>query len=573
MASSTLTKAQIKDRIRGCLLGNAVGDAYGLATEFMSKDKARERYGNGPIQFGTETEGKWNKNDFTDDTDQLLLLLQCLQQTQDGRLHPILFAKRLKEWSRIGSPELGTPPRGIGFTVGSTLSHPSFESNPHRAAFDIWDSKGRTLAANGAVMRTAVLGIESFWDEHRVVINTLAAAKVTHADPRSIVCALCASVLISRLLRGGGNGGECQEPHHWNPRLGTEEYELELLKYLRRGTDIDGGASVEPEYEAETPVSQFKEKDVEAIKQAQRDTTTSIKSSSTIETGAASTAAAETASSPFRQTLQKAGKAFIAMMTPSSTMARKKKEGSVSVSIDSWNENRPKVVLRESIGWAGIDAVGEDATMTALARSVISDYKFLLLRTDVVPHIQPMVDIVERTSPPMRSETTGEEEEEHKTQQRLKVQQVSIHEKWLKELESHCFPESLSALELEDGAKMGYTFKCIGIGYYGVTRRQPEQQMEEHTTTSSSSAGHRSYEGPQGLFRGVMEQLTLEAGDADTNGAVAGSLLGARFGLEEGIPPSWWKGLVHLEWLIKTIDDFSDRVLEAYESENVLQQD
>lgn len=37
----------------------------------------------------------------------------------------------------IGFPELGTPPRGIGYTVGSTLTHPDFRFNPHRAAFDV----------------------------------------------------------------------------------------------------------------------------------------------------------------------------------------------------------------------------------------------------------------------------------------------------------------------------------------------------------------------------------------------------------------------------------------------------
>lgn len=40
--------------IRTTLIGNAVGDAYGLATEFMPKRAAVERYGNGPIAFGLE---------------------------------------------------------------------------------------------------------------------------------------------------------------------------------------------------------------------------------------------------------------------------------------------------------------------------------------------------------------------------------------------------------------------------------------------------------------------------------------------------------------------------------------
>ena len=40
------------DRIRGCIYGNALGDAMGLATEFMSKVEAGKYYKkSGPIQF------------------------------------------------------------------------------------------------------------------------------------------------------------------------------------------------------------------------------------------------------------------------------------------------------------------------------------------------------------------------------------------------------------------------------------------------------------------------------------------------------------------------------------------
>ncbi|KAI9238733.1 MAG: ADP-ribosylglycohydrolase-domain-containing protein [Podila humilis] len=532
---STLTKDQIRDRIRGCLLGNAVGDAYGLATEFMSKKSAKERYGNGPIHFGTETEGypvwldmhrsKWDRNDFTDDTDQLLLILQSLENTKDGKLHPANFAKKLKEWSIIGFPELGTPPRGIGYTVGSTLTHSEFRFNPHKAAFDIWNSKGRTLAANGAVMRTAVLGVESFWDEHIVVINSLAAAKVTHADPRSIVSALISSVLISRFLRGGGQSAENDAAHGWNPRLGTEAYEQELLEYLERGTDIRQEASSEPVYEEETSENKYVNKDDRAFRKARAE------KAAAIEKAAAEKAAESSGSTTIFGTIKK----VFTFKDPSSK----------EIDSDDWNSHRPVVKLREDIGWAGIDNVGESEAVTALAKSVIADYKFLLLKTEVVP---PTIKKIT----PLRSETTGEEEEEHKTQAQLK----SIQEKWADELESHCFPAALQELELGDGAKMGYTFKCIGAGYYGVTR-----EVDPSPTICPQ------YEGPQGLFRGVMEQLTLEAGDADTNGAVVGSLLGARFGLKNGIPHNWWSSLKHLEWMDTVIDQFTDRIMAAYEKE------
>ncbi|KAJ6647418.1 Nicotinate-nucleotide pyrophosphorylase [carboxylating], partial [Pseudolycoriella hygida] len=71
-------KAKLRDRIQGVILGAAIGDAVGLATEFMNKDKAQRLYGDGPIKFGNANghdfwrdghRSRWHENDFTDDTD------------------------------------------------------------------------------------------------------------------------------------------------------------------------------------------------------------------------------------------------------------------------------------------------------------------------------------------------------------------------------------------------------------------------------------------------------------------------------------------------------------------------
>ncbi|KAF9172110.1 hypothetical protein BGX21_002886 [Mortierella sp. AD011] len=475
---STLSKEQLRDRIRGCLIGSAVGDAYGLATEFMSTPMATKFYGNGPIAFGREPgypvlkdshRLESDRNDFTDDTDQMLVILQSLDQVGDGKLHPVNFAKRLYEWRDYGIPELGTDPgRGLGCTVGSVLHHPMFQSNPHFAAFDIWDSAGRNLAPNGAVMRTAVVGVESFWDESRVVENSMAAAKVTHCDPRSVLSALISSVLISRLLRGGGVDEAHDNAQAWNPKLSEPAYRQELIMYLERGTDLGDRQSMNPQYDAENSISRFQPKDYEAL------------------------------------SLQRLGK-----------------EATVIRSHQIY-ESRPKVVLRSDIGWAGIDNVGEDKAMGSLARSVVADYKFLIQQTNVAPP----------------SDQAGER----------------IQDRWAEELEAHCFPQNMKELSLGDSRSIGYTFKCIGIAYYGATRR------EDPSPTSPE------YGGPAGLFRGLMEQVTLQGGDADTNDAVLGSLLGARFGLESGIPLGWWSELQHLQWLNETIDKYTQRVLDNYDA-------
>ncbi|KAF9582677.1 hypothetical protein BGW38_010899 [Lunasporangiospora selenospora] len=468
-------------------MGNAIGDAYGLATEFMSARGAEKLYGNGPIAFGTDPgypvweDGHRSieeRNDFTDDTDQMLLLLQSLEQTKDGRLHPVNFAKKLSEWRRSGFPELGTPARGIGYTVGRVMRHPEFDTNPHKAAYDIWNSAGRDLAPNGAIMRTAVTGIESFWDEVRVVENTLAAAKVTHTDPRSVIGALVSAVLISRILRGGGCHGEEDRVRVWSSQLKNTDYRQSLLDYFERGTELKGNKSLHPEYEKETKDTEFKPKRIHDLNADRRERE------------------ALTGEADYRK--QFAGR------LPS-----------------QWNQDRPEVKLREDIGWVGIDNVGEDDAIGSLARSVVADYIFLLRETNLVPSQKPGAP--------------------------------SFQEKWADELESHCFPRNMAQLDLEHIPAIGYAFKCIGVGVYGATRRiDPSPTAPE-------------YQGAKGLFRGTMEQVTLQAGDADTNAAVMGSILGARFGLEQGIPTAWWTKLQHLNWMTETVDLFMDRVLRQYE--------
>lgn len=119
--------------------------------------------------------------------DQQLLILQCLL-ADNGTLNPLHFAYRIKEWCRIGFPELDDKlPNGIGFTVGTSCRNKDLESNPLRAAYDTWNTNKRNLAANGALMRTGVVGAPYFWDEKKVVENCMMAAKVTHADPRFVL--------------------------------------------------------------------------------------------------------------------------------------------------------------------------------------------------------------------------------------------------------------------------------------------------------------------------------------------------------------------------------------------------
>src|SRR5436189_6100179 len=95
------------------------------------------------------------------------------------------------------------------------------------------------MAANGALMRTAILGVPFFWDEKQVIKQTLQATKVTHADPRCCVSSIIVTNLISRLLKGN--------MQDTLPDL-DEETKEEILKWIQSGNpDGQLGSDIDSE--------------------------------------------------------------------------------------------------------------------------------------------------------------------------------------------------------------------------------------------------------------------------------------------------------------------------------------
>jgi ADP-ribosylglycohydrolase len=140
--------------------------------------------------------------DWTDDTDQMILILENLMDNQ-GSVNLDQYSLSLLRWAYGGFHEMGDEGgMGIGQTVNKVLSHPLFLADSHKVAQEVWEKNGRNLAANGAVMRTAVLGVPNFTDLDKVISNTLACCKVTHADPRCQASCIAVTVAIALLLQG-----------------------------------------------------------------------------------------------------------------------------------------------------------------------------------------------------------------------------------------------------------------------------------------------------------------------------------------------------------------------------------
>ena len=144
----------IKERFLGTIFGQAVGDALGLSTEFMSKQEVDRFYPNGIEDYSQIVQDdhrrRWQRGDWTDDTDMMLCILDSFMACQ--KVDFLDIARRFKEWMMNGG-------MGIGRHTYNVMALGDYTSNPQKAAEIIWKMGKKKAAANGAVMRTSVVGL------------------------------------------------------------------------------------------------------------------------------------------------------------------------------------------------------------------------------------------------------------------------------------------------------------------------------------------------------------------------------------------------------------------------------
>ena len=199
-------KAELVDRIRGVVHGNCIGDAVGLPTEFHSKANCAAVWPTGCIELNRAVRS-WAAGDWTDDSDQMLLILDTLV-SHGGKVDVRDFARRLRVWLNNGFTELGDcGGYGCGQTVGSVVDSEDFENDPHTAAREVCERMNGKAAANGALMRTSILGAAAFESLDVVVDNTVAIATTTHADLRCVASCIVCTVTIALTLQ------DCLRPH------------------------------------------------------------------------------------------------------------------------------------------------------------------------------------------------------------------------------------------------------------------------------------------------------------------------------------------------------------------------
>ena len=186
MAISDITK----DRIKGCIYGQAIGDALGLGTEFMSQDEVKKYYPNGLESYSQIIQDahrkRWRKGSWTDDTDMMICIAKA---RKDNHFDLNKIACNFKDWFN------GTP-MGIGRHTFNVLSMRDYIEDPIKAADIIWRLYKCRSAANGGLMRTSIVATSPNVEEDE--IGNI--CRLTHPDMRCVGSCVLYVRLIQDLI-------------------------------------------------------------------------------------------------------------------------------------------------------------------------------------------------------------------------------------------------------------------------------------------------------------------------------------------------------------------------------------
>jgi ADP-ribosylglycohydrolase len=190
-------KIPLFDKIAGLVYGCALGDCLGLPLEGRSLEHVKS----GSVQYITGMPTKDHRGikqgDWTDDTDQLILLMDVFAEN-NLRFHPGKFAEKLLNWKKTGFKELGdVAGMGCGALTGRVVTKDNYVKNPIAAALSAYKEMGSNVAPNGAVMRCGIAAICENWQ--RVALQQ---SLVTHVDNRCTYSSWLVTAMCRFLMKG-----------------------------------------------------------------------------------------------------------------------------------------------------------------------------------------------------------------------------------------------------------------------------------------------------------------------------------------------------------------------------------
>ncbi|MCK5816607.1 MAG: ADP-ribosylglycohydrolase family protein [Candidatus Marinimicrobia bacterium] len=186
----------MKEKIKGCLIGVAAGDALGMPSSMMSPEEIFDRFGKIDTFLPAPEDHLIHHGmiagEITDDTQQTLALADSIIET--GKVDPLNIAQHLIKWGEdmgIFNSDLAGP---------STLRALTMIRNGKSI-----DNSGKVGDTNGACMRVASVGIYGNGDMERTINAVANSCKATHNTNIAIAGASAVAIVIGKALHGEKN--------------------------------------------------------------------------------------------------------------------------------------------------------------------------------------------------------------------------------------------------------------------------------------------------------------------------------------------------------------------------------
>jgi ADP-ribosyl-[dinitrogen reductase] hydrolase len=196
--------------VLGCLLGGAVGDAFGYEVEFDPLTIIRARFGDQGIEQPVPRDGKLI---VSDDTQMTLFTLEGLLRADDEHrcTNPVKAVEEIRRayldwlltqnrfmtnWQPVGwlhaEPAMQRR-RAPGNTCQSAL---------HAGAWGRVDNRINNSKGCGGVMRVAPLGLVQAWAPATAFIVAAQTAAITHGHPSGYLSAAAMAAIVRMLIDG-----------------------------------------------------------------------------------------------------------------------------------------------------------------------------------------------------------------------------------------------------------------------------------------------------------------------------------------------------------------------------------
>ena len=201
--------AQRYDKVEGCFVGGAIGDALGSKIEPLSYDKIQKRYGEAGLHYIPKTCGMYRVTDDTQmslfTTEALLNNFLCDSDLSKEPDYSIIYDS-YQDWYRTQTSKCDYSEkngllsdadmyskRGPGRTCLSALEKGVMGTieNPINNSF-----------ANGGIMRSAPIGLIYSRDPKLAFKVAMKSAALTHGHPDAYLSAGCFASIIANLVNG-----------------------------------------------------------------------------------------------------------------------------------------------------------------------------------------------------------------------------------------------------------------------------------------------------------------------------------------------------------------------------------